>query len=127
MKTAETATARYVLRDDGIVTAVELNPELERTEELVAEALDTLEAIVDGVPRPGLWDPRPLVTAFPAGWSQLLDRLEDLVSALAILVDDETPGARGLFPALLDSPYVPVRIFREEQRALDWLAGYVDP
>ncbi len=126
MKTVETATTRFELRDDGIVTAVELDPELERSEELVAEALDTVVSLLDGVPRPGLWDPRPLARAFPPGWRLLLDRLEDIVTVLAILLDEDTPGSDGLFPTLVQSQFVPTRIFRDEEEALSWLRTYVD-
>ncbi len=126
MKRVETATTRYELLDNGIVTALEINPELERSKELVAEALDALEELLDGRRFPGLWDPRPLIKVFPPGWRQLLDRLDDLVTALAVVVDEDTPGVKGLYPTLMQSQYVPVRLFFDEDEAMQWLAGHTD-
>ncbi len=121
MKTAETATTRYKLRDDGILTALEINPELQRTEEMVTEALDAAEILTGGEPCPSLWDPRPLIKAYPPGWIQLVNRLEKLVTSLAIVVDGATPGVQGLLPSLTQALLVPVRVFEDEAEALQWL------
>lgn len=121
MRMAENSINRYVLRDDGILVAYELNPEIERTPELATETLDFLEDFLGGDPHPALWDVRPVLRFSATEWRQIVDRLEDLVSVLALVIDEQTPGAQSLFPVLRFLPDLQMRTFSNEEDALDWL------
>ncbi len=127
MRTFENSINRYVLLDDGIVVVHEINPEIERSAELVNGTFDDLERLIEGEPRPILWDLRPVLRFTALEWRQLLDRLEDFVTTLAIVVGEDTPGARSLFPTLAHLPYLRVRMFEDETEALRWLRREMDP
>ena len=126
MRTAATPITEYTLRDDGIVVGRDVNPSIHRDTAIVTESMDTLAGLLGGEPRPALWDPRVLTRVYPEGWVVLIHRLPDLVTALAILVDDELEALLGAFPGLMGSMLFPVRMFREESAAFGWLAQFVE-
>lgn len=126
MRTAATSITEYTLRDDGIVVGRDVNSAIHRDTAIVTESMDTLAELLGGEPCPALWDPRALTRVYPEGWVVLIHRLPDLVTALAIVINDELEALLGTFPGLMDSMLFPVRMFRAESEALDWLAQFLD-
>jgi hypothetical protein len=126
MKQAESAITRYWLRDDGIVIARSINTDVERTAKATRETLVVLGQLVGTKPRPGLWDARGLSKTSPKGWVVLVQMLANFAIALAILVDDDLEAALGTFPERMDSFLFPVRLFRDEDEAIEWLQGFLD-
>ena len=124
MRTVSTAVTEYTLRDDGIVIGRDRDTDIHRDTAVVTESMDALADLVGGKPAPGLWDPRALTRVYPEGWMVLINRLPDLLSSLAILVNDELESLLGAFPVLMDSMLFPVRLFREESEALEWLSQF---
>ncbi len=121
-----TDTVTYTLRDDGIVVGRAVNPDRVRTPQDVASSLDRLDEATGGVRMPGLWDPRSL-HHFPApAWRTLISRLELSLLALAIMTDEQMESALGGFPQAIDSLLIPVRLFRSESEAIEWLAQFVE-
>lgn len=126
MKVIETQLSRYTLDDDGIATATPRNSQLPRTIELMTQALDDLEVFLEGTMRPILWDPRTVVPLRPGAWRAIIDRLEKLAIALAIIVDDENETRLGSFPLAIDTLLLPVRLFTDESEARRWLAQFCE-
>ncbi|MDJ0498115.1 MAG: hypothetical protein QNJ89_09810 [Acidimicrobiia bacterium] len=126
MRTAATPITEYTLRDDGIVVGRDVDTPIHRDTAMVTESMDALAELTGGKLSPGLWDPRALTRVYPEGWVVLIQRLPDLLSALAILVNDELESLLGAFPGLMDSMLFPVRMFRDETEALDWLAQFLE-
>ncbi|MDJ0663138.1 MAG: hypothetical protein QNJ75_01175 [Acidimicrobiia bacterium] len=126
MQTFSTAITEYTIRNDGIVVGRDINPETPRTTANIAESFDRLSAVTQGKRFPGLWDAR-LVPEFPFSvWQVFVDRIDKVVSALAILVDSEADRAFGAFPKAIDSMLIPVRVFQDEDEAIAWLGQFVD-
>ncbi|MDJ0923864.1 MAG: hypothetical protein QNJ77_04810 [Acidimicrobiia bacterium] len=126
MSPGSVPTTEFTLRDDGIVLGRAINPDVPRTRENVAQALDELDQLTGGEPRPGLWDPRAVTRFPPHAWSVLVSRLSETFVALAILVNDETEKAMGAFPDAIDAFLIPVRLFRSEAPAISWLQQFID-
>ena len=126
MITAESAVTRYWLRDDGIVIGRDINTDVYRTEAVTKATLDVLAELSGPEKRPALWDPRAFDRMHPEGWLVLIERLPDLINALAILVDDAVLPFLGTFPEHMDSLLFPVRLFRDEEEAIEWLRGFLD-
>ena len=126
MITAESAVTRYWLRDDGIVVGRDINTHIERTSAVTNDTLDVLAELSGPGLRPALWDPRAFDKMYPEGWIVLVERLPEIVSALAILIDDAVEPFLGTFPQHMDALLFPVRLFREEDAAIAWLQGFLD-
>lgn len=119
-----TDTVSFTLREDGIVVGRAVNPDRIRTAEDVATSFDQLDEMTGGVRMTGLWDPRAL-RHFPApAWRMLVSRLEQSLLALAIMTDEHMESALGGFPRAIDSFLIPVRLFRDEAAAIEWLSQF---
>lgn len=125
MITAESAVTRYALRRDGIVIGRDINPEIERTAAVTHDNMDVLADLIGPGLRPGLWDPRAFDRIHPQGWVVLIERLPEMISALAIVVDDQLEDLLGAFPQYMDALLFPVRKFRDEEEAIIWLTGFL--
>lgn len=126
MKSATAATIQFTLRDDGIVVGLHVNPDLVRTKKNVSAAYDVLEQLVEGKPRPGLWNLQ-LARAFPAeAWRTAIRRMDKSVSALAIVADETARQAMGAFPAAIDALLIPTRVVDNEAEAIEWLQQFLD-
>ena len=123
----ETETTRFILTDDGIVVGRAVNPHVPRTAQNVSDALDQLEHLIGGEPRPGLWDPRAVDRFPPEAWRAMITRLDGSLVALAILIDERGADAFGAFPDAIDALMMPVRVFRDETEAMTWLRQFADP
>ena len=126
MRVAESLIARYTLRDDGILVADDLNPELPRTTAAVDETMDVLLELIEGKPRPVLWR-LGLDRSYPEGWAALIRRAPEATAALAIVVTEETRSVLGSFPATMDALLFPVRVFDNDTEAFEWLGNYAVP
>ena len=126
MITAESAVTRYWLREDGIVIGRDINTDIYRTAAVTNATLDVLAELSGPEKRPALWDPRAFDRIHAEGWLVLVERLPAMVTALAILVDDDVEPLLGTFPQHIDALFFPVRLFREEEQAIEWLRGFLD-
>ena len=126
MRVAESAIARYTLRNDGIVVADDLNPELPRSGAAVEETMDVLLQLIEGKPRPVLWR-LGLDRSSPEGWAALIRRASEVTTVLAIVATDETRSVLGSFPATMDALLFPVRVFDNDAEAIDWLEDHTPP
>ena len=126
MKTVECSITRYTLRDDGIVAAIGTHPEIPRDLTTMTASLDCLAGLIDGTPRPILWDPRAVLRLFPEAWKAIIERIESLAVAVAILADDGTEEMLGPYPGAMNSLLLPVRTFTDEEQAIEWLRKFVD-
>lgn len=111
-------------RDNGIVVGRDINPETPRTAQNIADSFDRLAALTQGKRLPGLWDARAVPEFSLNLWLVFVTRIEEVAAALAILVNTEAESAFGAFPAAMDSMLIPVRLFREEDKAIDWLGQF---
>lgn len=126
MRTVQSDITRFTLRDDGIVTAIAIEPDTPRDRATMEGNLDALESLVAGTPRPVLWDPRVVRGFHPDAWRVIIRRSPPLVVAAAILVDDETEERLGAYPTAIGSLLFPMATFRSEEEAIDWLQAFVD-
>ena len=126
METFTTAITEYTIRDDGIVVGRDINPDTPRTARSVADSFDRLAEVLQGKRLPGLWDARS-VPDFPLSvWQVFVDRIDKVVVALAILVDESGDRSMGKFPEVMDSMLIPVRLFSDEGASIEWLRQFVD-
>ena len=125
VRVVESSITRYTLREDGIVVALGIKPDVERTRETSIESLDALECLVDGTPRPVLWDPREVPRLQPEAWRTVVERAERVAVAIAILTDPATDRMLGVFPDTMDALLVPVRTFTDETAAVEWLREFI--
>ena len=116
----------YTVRDDGIVIGREINLDVPRTAESIAQSFDRLAEFLQGKRPPGIWDARS-VPNFPLNvWQVFVSRVDSVVVALAILVDEAGEKTMGGFPDAISSMLIPVRLFRDEEGAIEWLRQFID-
>ena len=126
MHHSETTISRFHLRNDGILDVRAINPEVHRSPELIRTDLRVMADITGGLPRPTLWQPIATREPIPpAAFQVFVSGMVNVVSALAALVDDSTETILGGFPNAVGSLMLPVRTFRSEADALEWLARYL--
>ena len=126
MKTVTTELNELTLRDDGILAARAINGDIPRTTDPVRRMYVEMAELIENQPRPVLWDPRAIRTIRPDGWLAIIDRLQDLFTALAILVDNEaTRAVLGSYPQAFATLLIPARVFEDEDEALGWLVQFV--
>ncbi|MDJ0954150.1 MAG: hypothetical protein QNJ81_10765 [Acidimicrobiia bacterium] len=126
MKTLRTAITEYTIRDDGIVIGRDINPETERTTQLVSDSFDRVRELTQGRRAPGLWDARSIPNFPLSVWTVFVDRIDKVVVALAILVGESGERAMGAFSEVLSSLLIPVRLFDDEAAAIEWLQQFLD-
>ena len=49
------------------------------------------------------------------------------MAALGIVLEESDVHLLGAFPEVMNSLLIPVRVFADEESALRWLRGFVDP
>jgi hypothetical protein len=125
-RTVETEITRWILRDDGIIEAVAINPEIPRDGRNMERNLDSLAALLAGKPRPVLWEPRDVLPLHPSAWAEIIDRTLELVTAVAILVDDGAEAKLFGYPAAINGLLFPTQVFNDEDAAIAWLRAFVD-
>jgi hypothetical protein len=126
MLTEETPFSRLTLCDDGIIEAQPLRTEEPRTAELLTQALDAIERVAGGIRRPLLWDATGTLPLAPRGWQAIVDRIERLFTAMAIIVEDVEEPLLGAFPVAIDSLLIPVRVFPTKASGRDWLSQFAN-
>lgn len=110
---------------DGIVEAQPLATDEPRTARVLSEALDALATVAGGRSRPVLWNPTGTWPLRPDGWQTIVNRAEQTISALAIVISPEDESLLGAFPQAMDSLLIPVRVFHIEAEARAWLIPFV--
>ena len=124
--TVETEITRWILRDDGIIEAVAINPDVPRDRQNMQHNLDSLATLTGGERRPVLWQPRDVLPLHPSAWAEIINRSAELVTAVAILVDDSDEKKLFGFPAAMHGLLFPTRVFKDEDVAIAWLRTFVD-
>ena len=124
METALSTVLHFTMRDDGIVWA-ESQPGIEPTEQLLQEAEAACRILRRDKMAPALWDIRRLAKPKPDAWMGFIKGAPDNLSAVAVLGEPDHIQLLGSFPALIDSPQLPFRLFTDETPALEWLLGFV--
>lgn len=116
----------YTIRNDGIVVGREINLDTPRTAQSVADSLNRLAEVLQGRRAPGIWDAKAFPDFPPSVWQAFVNRVDKVVVALAILADESGEAAMGRFPDVINSMLIPVRIFRDQDAAIEWLRQFVD-
>ena len=124
MRVRETTAVRLVLGDDGIIETTPLDPQ--RTPRILSEIALAIADIGRGGPRPMIWDPTGTLPLPPQGWHVIVNNIEAVVNALAIIVAEEDVHLLGSFPEAMDTFLVPVRVFNTKEEAREWLHQHVD-
>jgi hypothetical protein len=127
MLVEEIPFSRIALCDDGVIEAQPLRTEQPRTAEVLTDALDAIERVAGGKRRPLLWNATGTLPLAPRGWQAIVDRIERLFVAMAIVVEDEEESMLGAFPVAIDSLLIPVRVFPTRAAGRDWVAQFADP
>lgn len=107
---------------DGIL--VQRTKDVVSSAETVAETFDVFHDLTGGSPRPFFFDIRVWQGAELAAWESAIDRTEHAFTAVALLIDPETPSTAGPFPELVGQRLVPVGIFTDEEEALAFLRSF---
>ena len=84
-----------------------------------------MSVAVESERRPALWDVRGMARPRPGAWTVLIERIAELITAVAILMDPDENNV-GPWPDAIDSLLIPVRVFTTEDEAIDWLTTFVD-
>lgn len=126
MRVVETPFSRLSLCDDGILEAHPIQRDAPRDAALLSDTLDAVDALAGGKPRPVLWDPAGTLPLRPDGWQAIVDRVDGIVEALAIVVDLAEEPLLGAFPQIMNSLLIPVRVFDDEATARQWLLQFID-
>jgi hypothetical protein len=109
-------TAASVWMDDGILH-IESNGR-PSTRESVSETLDAVRSIIGGAPKPVLFDARRWPKGDPEAWIAVIQRMQESFSAVAMLLDANSPGDVGEYPTVIDRLLIPFRVFTDEAEAL---------
>ena len=126
MRVVETPFSRLSLCDDGILEAHPIQRDAPRDAALLSDTLDAMETVAGDRPRPVLWDPAGTLPLRPDGWQAIVDRVNGLFEALAIVIDSAEEPLLGAFPQIMDSLLMPVRVFDDETAARQWLLQFAD-
>ncbi|MFW2338882.1 MAG: STAS/SEC14 domain-containing protein [Acidimicrobiia bacterium] len=124
MRFVETGINQLTLRDDGVLVVRSINSDIPRTAEHVEEMYGALERLIDGRRCPVLWDPRPTRSIRPDGWVAIIERLEALFTAIAVVTDEQAADLLGGYPEAWNALLMPVRRFSDEDEALEWLQRF---
>lgn len=89
--------------------------------------MDALALVASGGPRPVLWDPFGTLPLQPMGWLAIVARLQGVMAARGIVVDESEAHLLGAFPDSMNSLLISCRVFSDEPDARSWLQQLVDP
>jgi hypothetical protein len=117
------AKFRMWLRPDGIVQLT-LVPRVDIGLEDAAAALEAIAELAGGRRRPLLVDMQDTGTQTRPARRELARR-DDLVSAVALIVDTPLSRMMGNFFLSVNKPRYPTRLFDNETSALAWLQAFV--
>ena len=92
-----------------------------RTNNLVEHTVNIASALTADERRQGILDARASTAPSPQTLVVYIERLAFIVTALAILVSDETSPLISRFQAEIDSQRIPCRPFTDEESAVTWL------
>ena len=114
---------------EGIATLVWLDDEVVHVEakgvastrESAMEMFGTVNDLLGGTPKPVLFDARRWPSGDPEMWATIITNLKTTFTAVAMLIDPESPAEMGEYPSIIDRLLVPFRIFTDETEALTFL------
>jgi hypothetical protein len=125
-KVSETKGAKLWLGEDGIFRS-RTNSESEITVELAREHLEIHTKLTRGKKTPVLTDIREIKSITRAARVHLSGEEADKVhSALAILTGSQVSKVIGNFFLGLNRPKFPTKMFTSEEKAVEWLKGFVN-
>ena len=119
-------TATVVWIDDGIIhIQMKGTPSTGAT---VTETLGAVRDLLDGVPRPVLFDVRNWpMGGSPEAWTILISEMRSIFSAAAAIIDPASAPKGAKFPTAIDRLLIPFKEFTDESDALAFLKGDTDP
>jgi hypothetical protein len=122
----ETKGARLWLDDDGIFRSV-TNSNSEITLELAREHLEIHIKITGRQKTPVLTDIRAIKSITREARIYLSgEEAEEVHAALGILIGSQVSKVIGNFFFGLNKPKFPTKMFTSEEKALDWLKGFIN-
>lgn len=112
---------------DGVVVVVEKEQDLRHTAESMTADVAAYRELTQNQTLPVLWDVRAMGRPTPEGWRAFLSEVPEALSALALLVDDESRRIAGAFPEVMDAFLFPSQVFLDRDEAYQWLLQHVPP
>ncbi len=109
---------------DGIL--IQRTKDVLSSVETVAETFDVFHDLGGGSPRPFLFDIRVWQGATPAAWDMAVRNIESTFTAVALLIDPESPTTAGPIPEVVGRLLVPVGFFTDEEEALAFVRGFLN-
>jgi hypothetical protein len=97
------------------------------TIESVEELFDVIDDLSGDTPRPFLFDIRVWKGGSSEAWKLAVEKTLRHFSAVAVLIDPDSPSVTSLMPKAIGKLLIPVRFFVDENEALEFLRRYVSP
>ncbi len=91
------------------------------TRESAMEMFDSVNDLLGGTPKPVLFDARKWPSGDPAMWATVITRLQRTFTAVAMLLDPQSPAEVGDYPSIIDRSLIPFKTFTDETEALSFL------
>ena len=92
-----------------------------------SEVFDAARDLIRDTPMPALFDLRLWKEGERPAWQAFISNALSLFSAAAIVVDPESSPRMGDLPDIISRLLIPVEVFTDEDEALAYLHGYVQP
>lgn len=117
---AREGTASVVWLEDGVIHVQAKG--VASTKESAVEMFDSVRDLLAGSRKPVLFDARQWPSGNSAMWATVITNLQSTFTAIAMLVDPDSPSEVGEYPAIIDRLLIPFRLFTDEEEALAFLA-----
>ena len=91
------------------------------TRDSAKEMFDSVHGLLDGALKPVLFDARNWPSGDSGMWATVVTNLQATFTAVAMLVDPESPAEVGQYPQIIDRLLIPFRIFTDKTEALTFL------
>ncbi len=91
----------------------------------VTELFDAVREVIDGTPRPLLFDARKWPRGDPEAWTTAISNFESTCTAIGMLIDPDSPAEVAGFPDVIDRLLIPFRIFTDEGEAVAFLRTHL--
>ena len=118
-----TTTSRIWADDEGIIHIVATGAP--STADTAAESLGVLRELIAGGKAPIILDVRRWPSGDARFWSSLVNMIEGVCLAAAVVVDPQVPDRLGAFPSAIDSLLIPFRVFPNDDEALAFLRTHL--
>ena len=114
-----TDTVQPWIDDDGFLRA--RTGTAHRTTATTENAMRNAAALAASGPKQAIWDVRGFTSVDMDAWLVFLDWLPTVVSALAMVVSDDTMTQALTFQEEINRLLVPCRLFEDDESAVAWL------